>query len=303
MAPLSLLVPRRLPRDVARRIAGRSYSISKRYAQWRMRGDGARRIVVFTMGKTGSTAVARAASEATGERVFQVFRLNAAHLAAAERRYRASNRAASRARRDVSPAPFPGALHLWESDFLLRHMPTPDRRWDVITTVREPVAQAVSAFFHGSRRRGVLHSGSNVTALMEQMLAEHWLGMPMRWFEREFLPGLGVDVFAHPFVPGIGFALIETPAVRVLLARQENLDGAPEALRQFFKLPAAVPIARRNAAESKGYAASYRAFLRGVRLPDSVLDAAYATSYSRHFYAADELAEFRARWSGRRDAQ
>jgi putative capsular polysaccharide synthesis protein len=268
-----------------------------------MRGDWGRRIVVFTMGKTGSTAIARAVSQATGERVFQVFRLDAADLAAAERRYRAANREARRAGRAASSVPFPGALHLWESEFLLRHMPTPETRWDVITTVREPVAQAVSAFFHGSRRRGVLQDGSNVAELTERMLAEHWLGMPMRWFEREFLPGLGVDVFAHPFVPAIGFALIETPAVRVLLARQENLDGAPEALRDFFRLPAAVPIARRNEAESKDYAASYRAFLRDVRLPESVLESAYATSYSRHFYAADELAEFRARWSGRRAAQ
>jgi hypothetical protein len=273
--------------------------ISKRYAMWQMRGDADRRIVVFTMGKTGSTAIARAVSDATGRRAFQVFRLNAAELAGAEKRYRASHRDAKRARNDASTVPFPGALHLWETEFLLRHMPTPERPWDVITTVREPVAQAVSAFFHGGRRSGALQDHSDVAALTERMLAEDWLRMPMRWFEREFLPTLGVDVFASPFDPSAGFSTIETPALRVLLARQEDLDRAPEALRDFLRLSASVPIARRNEAENLEYATAYRSFLREVSLPDAVLERAYATPYSRHFYAPDELAAFRARWSAK----
>jgi hypothetical protein len=77
---------------VIRKLAGRSYFISKRYALAKMKGS--EPIVVFSMGKTGSTAVARAVHEATGARVFQVFRLEADRLAEAERRYRVSNRAA-----------------------------------------------------------------------------------------------------------------------------------------------------------------------------------------------------------------
>src|SRR2546423_1666750 len=173
--------------DAARVIAARSYAISKHYAMWQMRGNRDRRIVVFTMGKTGSTAIARAVSEATGQRAFQVFRLNAGELAGAERRYRASHRDAPRNGAEAARVPFPGALHLWETAYLLRHMPTPKVPWDVITTVREPVAQAVSAFFHSGRRSGALRNDSDVASLTERMLAEHWLGMPMRWFEREFL--------------------------------------------------------------------------------------------------------------------
>jgi hypothetical protein len=299
MAP-PLMRARHRAHDAARRIAGRSYAISKQYAMWRMRGDADRRIVVFTMGKTGSTAIARAVSQATSQRTFQVFRLNAAELAGAEQRYRASHSKTKHARDDdASPVPFPGALHLWETEFLIRHMPTREKPWDVITTVREPVAQAVSAFFHSGRRTGALQNNSDVASLTERMLAEQWLRMPMRWFEREFLPTLGLDVFAHTFDPSIGFSVIDTPAVRVLLARQENLGGAPEVLRDFLRVSAPVPVARRNEAGAKEYAAAYRSFLREVCLPDAVLESAYATPYARHFYAADELAAFRARWSAR----
>ena len=107
-----------------RRLAARSYFVSKRYALAKMK----RReppIVVFSMGKTGSTAVARAVQDATGDRVFQIFRLDAERLAQAERRYRDRDRAAKRRGRASGPVPFPGALHLWESEYLLRHPPTP----------------------------------------------------------------------------------------------------------------------------------------------------------------------------------
>src|SRR4029077_1724323 len=117
-------------------------------------------------GKTGSTALARAISDALGARVFQVFRLNADELRAAERRYRDGHPRG----RPSSPAPFPGALHLWESEYLLRRPPTPEAPWTVVTTVREPVAQAVSAFFHARGQRGALDDDTAVASLRDDFL-------------------------------------------------------------------------------------------------------------------------------------
>ena len=85
-----------------------------------MRGGGSP-VVVFSMGKTGSTAIARSVQDATGGRVFQVFRLEPARLAEAEERYRAQRKDAPRPAGDA--VAFPGALHLWESEYLLRHLP------------------------------------------------------------------------------------------------------------------------------------------------------------------------------------
>lgn len=275
---------------------GHSYTASKHVAQVKMGRAGVRRIVVFSMGKTGSTAIARTVAEATGAHVFQVFRLDASRLADAEARYRLLHRDARRRGRDASRAPFPGAAHLWESEFLLRHPPTPQAPWEVITTVREPVAQSVSAFFHGARRRGSLEGDPPVAALTATLLEQRWLRRPLRWFEREFAPALGIDVYDHPFDPSIGSSIIETAAVRVLLLRQESFDVAPTALAEFLSLPRAVSVASRNEAASKEYAAAYRAFLERVAFPDDVLAATYAAPYSRHFYSDAERADFVARW-------
>jgi hypothetical protein len=275
-----------------RRLAGRSYFVSKRYALARMRRPEPP-VVVFSMGKTGSTAIARAVQDATGDRVFQVFRLEPERLAQAERRYRAG---------DHPGGQFQGALHLWESEFLLRRPPSADAPWTVITIVREPVAQAVSAFFHGRGRRGLLPGNSppgdpGAGSLVDTLLEERWVREPLRWFDREFLPALGIDVFDRPFDPEVGHAVIETSSVRVLLLRQENLAAAPGALGGFLGLGGPVEIPARNEASSKEYAGPYQDFLASVQMPAPVLEQAYDSRYARHFYADTELARFRQRWS------
>ena len=274
-------------------MVGRSYFVSKQYAMLRMRGADAP-VVVFSMGKTGSTAIARAVQDATGSRVFQVFRLEAARLAEAEQRYRAHQKQAPLS--SGGAVPFPGALHLWESEFLLRHPPTAEAPWNVITTVREPVAQAVSAFFHGTPRRGLLDTAPSLDELEATLLSEQWLRAPLRWFDREFEPALGIDVFGHEFDPGVGHGVIETPSVRVLLLRQENLAAAPPAVARFLGRPGTLAVPPRNEASTKEYGARYREFLAAVRLTDPVLDDVYDSRYARHFYTDNELERFRRRW-------
>jgi hypothetical protein len=246
------------------------------------------------MGKTGSTAIARAVQDATGARVFQVFRLDAARLAEAEHRYLESRKGAPPAADGV---PFPGALHLWESGYLLAHPPTTAAPWRVVTTVREPVAQAVSAFFHGSGRRNLLAGDPSVGALEATLLAEQWLRAPVRWFDREFAPALGIDAFSHSFDPALGYGEIDAPAARVLLLRQEDLAGAPGALARFLGRSEPVPVPARNEASTKEYGARYREFLGSVRLSGEVVDEVYASRYARHFYADSELERFRRRWT------
>jgi len=277
-------------RTVAGRLTGRSYVVSKQVALARMRRH-TPPIVVFSMGKTGSTAVARAVHDATADRVFQVFRLDADRLKQAEGRYRATAR-----------PPYPGAMHLWESEYLLRRPPTAAAPWTVITTVREPIAQAVSAFFHASIRRGVLHDGATTEALTHTLLAEHWIRTPLRWFDREFVPAFGIDPYAEAFDPTLGYAVVHQSSARVLLVRQENLGDASEALARFLGCPAPVAVPTRNEATAKVYAAQYRRYLASVRLPGAVVDEAYSSRYARHFYADHELARFEQRWTEGSDA-
>jgi hypothetical protein len=239
------------------------------------------------MGKTGSTAIARALHDATELPVFQVFRLEPERLARAERRYRAGH----------PRAPFAGAHHLWESEYLLRRPPSERAPWIVFTTVREPIAQAVSAFFHASGRQPRL-AGASVDELVAALVDEEWARPPVRWFDREFEPGLGIAVYDHPFDPAAGYGVIDTAAARVLLVRQEDFAHLPGVLARFLHRREPVPVPARNEGREKRYADRYRAFLAAARLPEPVLDRAYSSRYARHFYADGELEQFRRRWSG-----
>jgi hypothetical protein len=258
-------------------------------------------IVLLSMGKTGSTAIAHAVQEATARPVFQVFRLEPARLRAAEERYRerqATTRRGARSRDDDTKTnPFPGAHHLWESDHLLRHPPSAESPWTVITTVREPVAQAVSAYFHAARRSGALADSPTVKDLTDRFVSEHWLRAPQRWFDREFGTAVGIDAFAQAFDPGAGHGIVATPAVRLLLLRLESFGCAPSVLASFLGLAAPVTVPRRNDGASGRFAPVYREFLAAARLPGQLLDEAYSSRYARHFYAPGEIAQFRRQWS------
>ena len=296
-------------RALGRALLGHSYAASKQVALLRMARRHDAPTVVFSMGKTGSTAIARAVQDATGRPVFQVFRLEPTRLREAEQRYRARRAVLQRSAEGRGPdvdrpaVAFPGAYHLWESEFLVRHPPTAAAPWRIVTTVREPVAQAVSAFFHAERQSGAADAGDPgdpavLADLTDRFVSEAWVRAPLRWFEREFRPAVGIDPLVHPFDPASGAAVIETPAARVLLLRQESFAVAPAALAAFLGTAAPVTVPRRNDGTAAPNAATYRRFLAEARLPTALLDEAYESPYAEHFYGKDEIARFRHRWSG-----
>jgi hypothetical protein len=284
-------------RSIASRAAGivgrRSFAVAKVLAMHDLRRRPRPPLVVFTMGKTASTAVAHAVSGASGRRAFQVFRLDPVQLAEAERRYRARDLHARR--RALGVRGFPGALHLWEAQALLEHPPSPACRWDVVTIVREPIAQAVSAFFHAEGQVGRV-DGVPTDELVERFAASRYWRAPLRWFDREFRPALGVDVYEHRFDPGAGSSIIETPAVRVFVVRQEDLARAGAPIATFLGLTRPVEIRPRNQAADRGYAAAYRAFLAEARLPEELVRSVHSSRYAQHFYGGTDLAGLGARW-------
>ncbi len=247
-------------------------------------------VVVFCMGKTASSAIYRAVRDAIDVPAYKIHLLTPASVARAEAGYRRS-------------APDARPRHIFHAAHLMRHLPTPDHPWQVITLVREPVARAVSDFFQSGRRTGLLRDDAEATARLTRFATTQGIPRSIDWFDAEFAPSLGVDVYRVPFDPDAGFAVIEGPAVRVLVLRQEGLEVAPHAIASFLGLAQPLEIDRENDAASKEYRAAYDAALRDVRFPAAALDAAYGSKFARHFYSPAELASFRRRWEHARDTE
>jgi hypothetical protein len=239
--------------------------------------------VVFSMAKTGSSAVVAGLRAAGHRDVFHVHDLDPTFLAHEEAEYRWSGR----------------PWRIWDAQQLLGRPPTTAAPWRVVSIVRDPIAQSVSAFFQPAVRRGYLHPGATVTSLMERF-GDRLDHLPLRWFETHVEPALGIDVYAEPFDLAARHQLVVTPTVRLLLLRCEDLDVAPAGLAELLGVDAPIRIPRVNVGAEKEYAAAYADFVAAVHPTEAQLERAYGSRPVRHFYAPEEAARLRGSWSAGR---
>lgn len=249
-------------------------------------------IVVFQMGKVGSTAVHRALVKSRlGVPIHHVHLME--DLDAIEESVRR-----------LYPNPIRTLQEIGKGRNLRREIErSPVRVWNVITLVRDPVARNVSAFFEALDEVLPGYSESfprehpDAEFLLETFLNRFDQSAPVEWFEGQLKPVFGIDVFETPFPHDRGFQIIEDGRARLLIIRTEDLRRvASEAFSAFFGVSVR-PVAVKNDAGGKWYADSYADFLAHARLPDGYLDSMYGSRYAQHFFAPREIAHFRTRWS------
>jgi hypothetical protein len=51
-----------------------------------------------------------------------------------------------------------------------------------------------------------------------------------------------------------------------------------------------------NVASAKAYSTLYRDFMDAIVLPNEYVKKMYASQFAQHFYTAEEIARFTARW-------
>ena len=251
-----------------------------------------RPVVVYTIGKTGSSTILATLGRHLPERpVLQVHHLQPHRVERSERSYRTMARPAA-------------SRHVVAAQYLTRHAPpTAEAPWDVITLVREPVAQDVSVFFQVGERRGFfaldehgrLHDPPTVEGLVERFRTWRDHADDARWFDEDFEPSLGIDVYGEPFDHEAGYATYVGGRARVLLLRNEDLRRVGStALAEFLGI-APPPLVDANVGDEKRYAAVYAEFRqRGVDAP--LVDLLHGTKLAQHFYTTAERAEACARW-------
>lgn len=304
---------RRAKRPVSRLIS-ENYRIAKLRFHTRLRlGPSKNPVLVYTMGKVGSTAVARSLKAAgEGYRVYHLHWLVPEHLRLDE----ALHRAASRRNRHTPLRKLFSPEYVWRGQYLSKQVQAPQRdgsKWNVITLIRDPVARNVSAFFQNVefffgydwRVELRVKDEEQVVAELVDLFRNNYVnkseairmdGDPLTWFDDELKAVFGVDVFDHDFPADQGFKMYEAPLANVLLIRLEDLDScAPQAFEQFLGLKA-FETQRANVAANKAYTSLYDRFLHVVDIPGEYLDKLYGAKASTHFYTEEELAKFRARW-------
>ena len=250
-------------------------------------------VLIYQMGKVGSSSIFESLqNHALPGSIHHLHLLSKSKLEISKRQHLANNRKpplevehgfAVRQFLDVHP----------EADVL------------VITAVREPVAQLVSTFFQTFEIKfsdlvfadGSWDTDQLIHELQQQIEqydpANHW---NCNWFDIDFLPALGIDIYEFPFDQESGSVVLEKANLKVLCLQLETNERWSDAIARFLGL-ANFSLKRSNDSKNKHYGSIYNETIASLSLSDESLDRIYSTKFARHFYTAEMLRRFKHRWT------
>lgn len=256
-------------------------------------------IVVYQMGKVGSATVQRSIIEGFTELglkvpVYHIHNLNRLELF--ERGVIKRSRMGFRVMDTLEGIRLGLALKR-------EMLENPDRRWNIVTLIRDPVQRNVSAFFQGLGQqvpdwKDLYRTGDLTLEELQWLFLKRFRDhdSPARWFDQQMKPVFGVDVYATPFPKSDGYKIYPPQRnSRVLLIRLEDLERVSDrAFADFLGLPQ-LKIVNTNTHEEKDYRDLYEEFVK-MPLPRSYVRKMYRLRFSKHFYTPEELDVFAERW-------
>lgn len=255
------------------------------------------KVIVYTMGKIGSTTVEKSLKALRKMPVYHIHVLTPDGIDRADKIYEES----FERRRKI-------AFHVLESQYLRKQLDKglKGKKWKVVTLVRDPIAKNVSSLFENLDLALDYKYEDKVKYLKTEDIIEE-LGeiflkkfdnhdKPLTWLDLELKPVFGIDVFSSEFPRSKGYKIYEAENVDLLLLRLENLNQcACEAFKEFLDV-SELNLIRANTGGNKDYGDIYRNFLDSVSLPDSYVNKMYTSKYMRHFYSQEEIEAFKAKW-------
>ena len=193
----------------------------------------------------------------------------------------------------------------------------------VIALVRSPIENMLSTFARSDYGKQVVSTSDSENSQVEfspEQLSEDFRETyletdrylwPLGWFDYEFLPTLGIDVFEHPFDQENGFGRIAQDPYDALILRTEMPDEKKvEIVAEFLGLPTFDMTRPAVASENRGrlpsgkpghltpYAAKYKALKQGIVIPQKYADAIVDSRHVRHFFTPEEREGLRTQYSG-----
>lgn len=234
-------------------------------------------VIVYQMGKVASSTIEATLRELPGVEVFRAHRLN-----------RFNEQRPARAPR-----------RLFESWFIFENLIRPRVPAKIITAVREPIGRNISGYFQnldvlwGKRN---VHLNLSMDELIRGFFEKFNHQRVLEWFDEQFNPVLGVNVYEHPFDHTAGFQRISQLPYDILTLRVETSDEIKaREIARLIGLPS-LSLVQKNVGENKRYATVYQEFRRALRLPASYVDEMLSHHYTRHYFSAQEIEQLRKKW-------
>ncbi len=165
----------------------------------------------------------------------------------------------------------------------------------VITLVREPISVNVSSFFHNLSYFAYEFEQKNAKTLEEAFFNKFNHDYALDWFDIDFLPTIGLDIYKYGFDKEAGYAVIKEKNVECLVIKLEKLNGLESVIAEFvgnndFKLQS------HNVSADKWFNPVYLEFKKNVSFNPEFIDRIYSSKLMRHFYSDEEINTLKAKY-------
>ncbi len=241
-------------------------------------------IVIYQMGKVGSSSVTESLQLAGVNLVFHVHRMNPDNIQRVRKEYLDHNQR---------------PLNEKVGERLYRSIVERRRKAKFITLVREPIGRNISAFFQNLRRFSGAECGDadyTVEELVDIFIRDYQHAVPLTWFDVEMKQTLQIDVYEYPFSKEKGYLSIKRGNFELLILKLELDDSTKEKAIAEFLGWKNFRLITSNVARDKKYSETYSDFLRKIKLPKSYVEIMCNSAYTRHFYSDAEIEQIRSKW-------
>jgi hypothetical protein len=255
--------------------------------------------LVYSMGKVGTSTVVHSLHEQMPRSpVYHVHTLSRQRIKSEEKVYRTNFREL-------------GTIHdhLLDSIYVNRQLASQrhdQKRWRIVTLVREPIQRNISAFFQTLNLHG---KGLGFAKRIDHGQDENLIGdmlhyfvtmldhsRPFEWFDVELKEHFGIDVLGAGFPKEKGYEIFRGEYADALVIRLEDLNRcAADAFHEFAGIEN-FRLEKKQDSGKKYYAATYKEFLQQAKFPKAFLNKMYDSEYARTFYSECEIDAFREKW-------
>lgn len=169
----------------------------------------------------------------------------------------------------------------------------------LITLVRDPFSRNISGYFQNLWLHridgGAAADQDAIDKVLNLLGSDYDHEVPLRWFDDEFKPATGIDVFSIPFAASAKAGIYRNTIYPLLILRTDLEDDLKIAfLRDFLSRPG-LRLQRSNSGEEKSYSELYRAVRSKYRYPPEYVGRALKSKLMLHFFSAEERLELGAR--------
>ena len=242
-------------------------------------------VIVYQMGKVGSSSISQSLKTQLDCPVFHVHRMNLQNISAVDKEYKHAGQ--------MPPDETAGI-------FLGTHVISKNRPARIISLVREPVERNISAFFQNYKRfvgQKYQPLAVELDQLIDRFLTSYNHDVPLTWFDIEMKATTSIDVYQYPFPFDKGYTIIRKPPYELLVIKLETRDHVKEeAVKKFLELDR-FELNRHNVGQNKNYALTYQDFKKHIRIPAHYIVRMCASRYTTHFYSAGEIEQIIRKWA------